>query len=94
MNYSYRISVRSFVEYVYRSGSLDTRYYMNNSMAEGTKVHQKIQKQYREKDQNECFLKTDLEYKDITFQIEGRCDGLLFDEGTVTVDEIKSNQKS
>ncbi|WP_325048677.1 ATP-dependent DNA helicase [Peribacillus glennii] len=63
---------------------------MTNSMAEGTKAHQKIQKLYRDTDQNEFFLRTEIECNDILFHLEGRCDGLLFDEGIVTIDEIKS----
>ncbi|CAH0347152.1 3'-5' exonuclease DinG [Bacillus sp. CECT 9360] len=90
MIHEYRISVRALVEYVHRSGSIDLRFRTNTSMAEGTKVHQKIQRQYAKTDQKELFLQTIFPYRDIQFHIEGRCDGLLFHDGIVTIDEIKS----
>jgi DNA excision repair protein ERCC-2 len=86
----YRISVRALVEYVHRSGSIDPGFRTNTSMTEGTKAHQKIQKQYAETDLKEVFLHAKVAYRDILYHIEGRCDGLLFDKGMVTIDEIKS----
>lgn len=60
-------------------------------MTEGTKAHQKIQKQYGEQDQKEVYLSIDVTYGEFVFVIDGRCDGLLVDEdGTITIDEIKS----
>lgn len=41
-------------------------------------------------DQSEVFLKTKLEFDNLLFMIEGRCDGLLFSGEKITIDEIKS----
>ncbi|MGM7703429.1 ATP-dependent DNA helicase [Pseudalkalibacillus sp. Hm43] len=87
-----RMSVRPLVEYVFRSGSIDNRFRSASTMTDGTIAHQKIQKTYQETDEKEVFLKTEIEYRDIQFIIEGRCDGLLHADGKVTIDEIKSTR--
>ena len=40
--------------------------------------------------QKEVYLRTEIAFKDLNFIIDGRCDGLLFREDVVTIDEIKS----
>lgn len=86
------ISVRSLVEYVYRSGSIESGFRTSRALTEGTKAHQKVQKQYGESDQHEVYVSAEILYEDLLFVIDGRCDGLLMDADgvTVTVDEIKS----
>lgn len=86
------ISVRSLVEYVYSSGSIESGFRTSRSLTEGTKAHQKVQRQYGELDQHEVYVSTEIPYEDLLFVIDGRCDGLLMDADgvTVTVDEIKS----
>ena len=86
------ISVRSLVEYVYRSGSIESGFRTSRALTEGTKAHQKVQKQYGESDQHEVYVSAEIAYEDLLFVIDGRCDGLLMDADgeTVTVDEIKS----
>lgn len=44
-----RISVRNLVEFVLRSGDLDSRFMGRSRALEGTKAHQKIQKEYKNK---------------------------------------------
>ncbi|WP_239615716.1 ATP-dependent DNA helicase [Cohnella mopanensis] len=88
------LSVRGLVEYVFRSGSLDSGFQAASSLAEGTKAHQKIQKQYGELDRKEVYVKAEIPCGDLLFVVDGRCDGLLIGEdGCVTVDEIKSTSK-
>ncbi|MFA9557087.1 ATP-dependent DNA helicase [Evansella sp. AB-rgal1] len=86
------VSVRSLVEYVYSSGSIDTALPRRNSvLIDGVKTHQRLQKLYKEGDLKEVHLTCSVEYEDIEYVLEGRCDGILFDDG-VTIDEIKSSQ--
>jgi DNA excision repair protein ERCC-2 len=85
-----QVSIRSLVEYVFTSGSIDIRFRTSLSMTEGTKAHQKLQSAYREQDLKEVPLKTQLEWNGYQYEIDGRCDGILFDENIVTIDEIKS----
>ncbi|GHH99051.1 ATP-dependent DNA helicase [Neobacillus kokaensis] len=84
------ISVRTLVEYVLKSGSIDSQFRSQKSLAEGTRVHQKIQKMYEDGDQKEVYLCAEIPFEDLTFVIDGRCDGLLVKDGTTTIDEIKS----
>jgi DNA excision repair protein ERCC-2 len=81
------------VEHVYRSGSIDNRFRPQSSLIDGTRIHQKIQKTYQEGDQKEVYLHSEIHYKDLTFLIDGRCDGLLFQDEKVTIDEIKSTNQ-
>ncbi|MCG7408232.1 ATP-dependent DNA helicase [Paenibacillus sp. ACRRX] len=87
------IAVRTLVEYVYRSGSIDVGFRTTSTMAEGTKAHQKIQRTYGEQDQKEVHLYTEIACDEYVFGIEGRCDGLLVQDGQLTIDEIKSTAK-
>jgi DNA excision repair protein ERCC-2 len=87
MNNVVKLSVRALVEYVFRSGSIESGFRTTTRLNEGTKAHQKIQKTYKETDQKEVYLQTELSYQDITVIVEGRCDGLLSND---TIDEIKS----
>ncbi|WP_310830602.1 ATP-dependent DNA helicase [Paenibacillus pedocola] len=87
----FSLSVRTLVEYVFSSGSLEPGFRSGAAMAEGTRIHQHIQKQYKEGDRKEVYLKTEIPHEGLLFVIDGRCDGLLTGEnGTVTVEEIKS----
>ncbi|MCY9693885.1 ATP-dependent DNA helicase [Paenibacillus alginolyticus] len=92
MTSNVNISVRSLVEYVYRSGSIESGFRTSRALTEGTKAHQKVQKQYGESDQHEVYVSAEIPYEDLLFVIDGRCDGLLLDADgvSVTVDEIKS----
>ncbi|CAN7184224.1 ATP-dependent DNA helicase [Paenibacillus sp. LjRoot56] len=88
-----QISVRSLVEYVFSSGSIDTGFRSSKSLSDGTKAHQRLQKQYGESDQREVYVSAEIAYEGLLFVIDGRCDGLLTgtdDGGVLTVDEIKS----
>ena len=96
-----KISVRNLVEFVLRAGDLDMRFMGSSRAVEGTKAHQKIQKENSEKYSvllNEKYLsEVSLKYKtihnDITIVIDGRADGILIKDGKVTVDEIKTVTK-
>ena len=90
MSKNVHISVRTLVEYVFQSGSIDSHFRSHSTLVEGTRIHQSIQKTYQDSDQKEVYLRTEIPYQDLVFVIDGRCDGLLFHEDEVIVDEIKS----
>ncbi|WP_347549985.1 ATP-dependent DNA helicase [Pseudalkalibacillus hwajinpoensis] len=90
MNEVIHVSVRPLVEYAYRSGSIDARFRTATTMTEGTRLHQMIQKTYGEGDRKEVPFETVINYEELSFQIEGRCDGLLQVENGLMIDEIKS----
>lgn len=87
-----KIAVRPLVEYVFRSGDLDSGFRTGTALTEGIKAHQQVQRSYGEADQKEVYLAAEIPYGDLLFVIEGRCDGLLvLEDGSVMIDEIKSS---
>ena len=89
-----RISVRALVEFVLRSGDIDNRRSgaaQRDAMAAGTRIHKKIQKRMGGNYRAEVPLKyTALdEEEDIELLVEGRADGIVEEDGIVTIDEIK-----
>ncbi|BCB02289.1 ATP-dependent DNA helicase [Bacillus sp. KH172YL63] len=88
-----KISVRELVEFVYKEGSIDARFQSRSSMTIGTRLHQKLQKEYKDGDEKEVFLKGVKEIEEISYQLEGRCDGIHYEEGSVVVEEIKSTAR-
>ncbi|MED5020041.1 ATP-dependent DNA helicase [Paenibacillus chibensis] len=85
-----RISVRPLVEYVFSSGSIDSGFRTASTMQEGTRIHQQVQRNYREGDEKELYLHTEMPHNGIWYRIEGRCDGLIQTAEGWMVDEIKS----
>ncbi|WP_406685837.1 helicase C-terminal domain-containing protein [Rossellomorea vietnamensis] len=88
-----KVSIRELVEFVYKEGSIDLRFQARSSMATGTRLHQKLQKQYKEGDEKEVFLKGEKAAGGLVYHLEGRCDGIHYDDSEVTVEEIKSTAK-
>lgn len=87
-----KISVRNLVEFILRSGDIDNRYgkaAQKEAMQEGSRIHRKIQKQMGSSYQPEVALKISVEREQYTIAIEGRADGVIMEEGHVTIDEIK-----
>lgn len=96
MPYTVKTSVRPLVEYVFRSGSLESGTRFGVTLQEGTRIHREEQEKYGENDRKEVFLKTELTCAggELVVQVEGRCDGLLLgDDGLYTIDEIKSTSE-
>ena len=91
-----RISVRNLVEFILRSGDLDTRrgtFADKEAMAKGSRIHRKIQKKMSGYYQPEVSLFHETEYDEIIIRVEGRADGII-DYGTsVIIDEIKGVYK-
>ena len=91
------ISVRNLVEFVLRNGDIDDRRSGKNpisAMQEGRKIHQKIQGKQKSNYHPEVPLSFCISYDDYDLMIEGRADGIIYDdeltsESFVCVDEIK-----
>lgn len=95
-----RISVRDLVEYVYRSGDLDTRFVGMGKAIEGTRLHQKIQSLRKdeaeaegENYQKEVFISQKASFGDFNFIISGRIDGLIESSRGITMEEIKTTSR-
>ncbi|SJZ43868.1 Rad3-related DNA helicase [Pilibacter termitis] len=92
-----KISVREFVEFVLKKGSLDsTSSTSTHSALEGSRIHREIQKemtaQYGKNYASEVVLKRAFHQEDFTLQIEGRADGIVHSETEIFIDEIKTSE--
>ncbi len=90
------ISVRNLVEFLLRSGDIDDRQSAHDSisaMQAGAKIHRKIQRKMGGDYHAEVPLKFLVSYEDYDFGIEGRADGIIYQDDEdikdVTIDEIK-----
>ena len=90
-----RISVRNLVEFILRSGDLDSGSGTQDkeAMLKGSRLHRKIQKQMGSHYRPEVPLKQDTEYEDLILRVEGRADGIFTEGEDVCIDEIKGVYK-
>ncbi len=87
-----RISVRTLVEFMERSGDLlggSGGWRDREAMQKGSRIHRKIQKKMGSGYQAEVPLKYEKERESCILVLEGRADGIQKDEDGVLVDEIK-----
>ncbi len=85
-----KVSVRNLVEFLLRSGDIDSSFFRVNRAVEGTRIHKKIQKAQKEDYRPEVTLKYNVEYEEFILSVEGRADGIIEGNSDVMVDEIKS----
>lgn len=87
----FRLPVRQLVEFLLRTGSIDSRFCGFDRANEGARIHRKLQKAAGEGYASEVFLSEEKAVDGITFRIEGRADGIFTNEdGIQTIDEIKT----
>ena len=87
-----KISVRNLVEFLLRSGDIDNRrggLAQKEAMQEGSRIHRKIQRGMGPSYRPEVPLKLERDCGGYTLLLEGRADGIITEDGHVTVDEIK-----
>ena len=88
------LPIRRLVEFLLRTGSIDSRFTGFDRALEGARLHRKLQraavKEYPDY-QAEAALKQNYTCADIAYTLEGRADGIFTDkDGTPTIDEIKT----
>ncbi|MCC5418622.1 DEAD/DEAH box helicase, partial [Clostridium botulinum] len=96
------ISVRNLVEFILRNGDIDIGYLGGSRAQEGIKAHKKLQKIRMESAtpllmieyEKEVLLKYAIEYKDFLFKVEGRADGIIIENDSITIEEIKTTTKN
>jgi len=85
-----KIAVRNLVEFIFRSGNIDTGFFSNSRAVEGTKIHKKLQSSSLEDYDAEVILKYSIDYENFILTVEGRADGIVKNSEKIIVDEIKS----
>lgn len=91
-----RESVRGLVEFILKSGSIDSRFSTSKRAVEGIRAHQKLQKSNEEifdKYEREVYLSNEFELEDFILKIDGRADGIIYEESKVIIEEIKSTYR-
>ncbi len=87
-----RISVRSLVEFMCRSGDLNLRRSRKadlDAMQKGSRLHRKIQEQMGSGYRKEQTLNWQMDCGDYDLILEGRADGIFTKDGLTVIDEIK-----
>lgn len=87
------LSVKDLVEFALLSGDLSSEFMGRSRGLEGTRAHQKIQKSSGGSYTPEVSMKYSCEFKEFSFNIRGRADGVFFEDETVVIDEIKTTTK-
>ena len=84
---AFRLPVRQLVEFLLRTGSIDSRFTGFDRANEGARIHRKLQKAAGEGYAAEVFLSGEREAAGIPFTIEGRADGIFTDEAGGTLSQ-------
>lgn len=87
-----RISVRDLVEFVMRGGDIDNRRLAGaerEAMQAGSRIHRKIQRAKGSSYHAEVVMKHTVDEGEFVICLEGRADGVIIEDGGVTIDEIK-----
>lgn len=88
---SLKLSVHQLVDFLLRTGDIDTRVFNRSSMNEGSKLHTIYQSHQEKNYMAEYPLKTSITVDEITVEIEGRADGIIKNDiDDYTIDEIKT----
>lgn len=84
------MSVRGITEQVLRCGDIDGRYTDPSAMLDGAKAHRRIQKAMGKGYRKEVSLRIETEADGIPVLLQGRADGVMEENGGLTIDEIKT----
>lgn len=90
-----RISVRRLVEFILHHGDIDNRHHVSadTAMQEGGRIHRMIQRRMGAEYQAEVPLKLTCPTPNYVLIVEGRADGVIHQDGCVTIDEIKGTYR-
>lgn len=88
-----RLSVRELVEFIMRSGSIDTRFGGFDRAQEGSRIHRMLQKEAGKDYEAEVIFTDARDYGGFTFFISGRADGVFMRDGDYYIDEIKTTAR-
>ena len=85
------LSVHQLVDFVLRTGDIDSRIFNRSSMNEGTLLHALYQSKQNDNYLSEIPLEVTLHVDDIDIHIEGRADGIIKkSKNKYVIDEIKT----
>ena len=85
-----RLSVHNLVDFLLRTGSIDTRVFNKASMSEGTRLHALYQKKQTTQYLSEYPLEHTFEVDNFLVTLQGRADGIIGAYDYFIIVEIKS----
>lgn len=87
------LSVRRLVEFLLRTGSIDSRFSGFDRANEGARIHRRLQRAAAKEHADykaEVALRQEYLCDGISYTLEGRADGIFSRDGTTVIEEIKS----
>ena len=91
MEKSLRLSVHQLVDFLLRSGDIDTRVFNRSSMQEGSRLHAIYQQKQGSDYISEYPLSKTFTIEEVSITLEGRADGIIKRKnGDFVIDEIKT----
>lgn len=84
------LGVHQLIDFVMRSGDIDSLYRSRRRMQEGIRIHKRIQSGYGSAYQKEVPFVDVTVLEGVSFRVSGRADGVLEDPHNPMIDEIKS----
>ena len=88
-----KIGVRDLAYFIHQSGDLTTEFFSNHDMLVGSRAHDFLQSQYSTLDKAEYYIKREISYLGKTYILDGYIDGVLNEDETIIIEEIKSTTK-
>lgn len=88
-----KIGVRDLAYFIHQSGDLTTEFFSNHDMLAGSRAHDFLQSQYGKNDKAEYYIKREISYLGKTYILDGYIDGVLNEDETIIIEEIKSTTK-
>lgn len=88
------IGVREIAYFLYSSGDLSSDFFSNARALDGKKAHDYLQKRYNAESKKEYFITKIIEDCDDSLELSGFIDGVLYDDGRIILEEIKSTRLS
>lgn len=86
-----KLSVHQLVDFLLRTGDIDSRVFNNNTMLAGTKIHASYQSKQNNMYLSEVQLSYDFYIQKYHIKLFGRADGIIIkNDKSVIIDEIKS----
>lgn len=86
------LPIRRLVDFILKSGSINGTSGGAERAAEGSRIHRKLQKAAGEGYEAEVALSAEREFGGITYQLQGRADGIFEENGMTVIDEIKTTE--
>lgn len=88
------IGVREIAYFLYSSGDLSSDFFSNAHALDGKKAHDYLQKRYNAESKKEYYITKIIEDCDDSLELSGFIDGVLYDDGRIILEEIKSTRLS